>query len=91
MPFSTGEARDGRRLVGADRATWVRLLVALALAGAAAAFPHVGWTSAEFTDSPSSTGVVKTAVDFDPDADTDAVPTADPTEGSSPSAEPTDD
>lgn len=68
MPFSAGETREGRRLIGADRATWVRLLVALGLAVAAAAFPHVGWTSAEYTDSHSSTGVVQTAPDFNPGA-----------------------
>jgi hypothetical protein len=68
MPFSAGETTEGRRLIGADRATWVRLLVALGLAAAAATFPHVGWTSAEFTDSHGTSGVVQTAPDFDPDA-----------------------
>ncbi|ROS31684.1 hypothetical protein [Cellulomonas sp. PhB150] len=86
MPFSAGETDEGRRLIGADRATWVRLLVALGLAVAAAAFPHVGWTSAEFTDSHSSTGVVQTAPDFDPGAPpaVDDAPTAPTDEPSAP-------
>lgn len=64
MPFSTGETREGRRLIGADRATWFRLLVALVLAAAAATFPHVGSTSAEFTDAPTTSGHLRTAPEF---------------------------
>ncbi|MDM7832315.1 hypothetical protein [Cellulomonas edaphi] len=61
-------------MIGADRATWVRLAVALAVAGCAAAAPHVGWTSAEFTRSTQTGAVVRTAPDFAPAGATPSAP-----------------
>ncbi|MEN0130436.1 MAG: hypothetical protein AAGC49_13410 [Brevundimonas sp.] len=66
MPFCAAEDDEGRRLVGADRATWTRLLTALAVAGVAAVAPHLGWTAAEFTEAVPSTVVLRTAPEFAP-------------------------
>jgi outer membrane biosynthesis protein TonB len=91
MPFCAAETTEGRRLIGADRATWARLAAALTVAAFATFAPHVGWTSAGFSEQEQVTGALRTAPEFAPGAaptdpaPTDPAPTADPT----PSTDPT--
>jgi len=87
MPFSAAEDERGARLIGADRATWFRLGVAVTLGVAAIAGPTIAGTAAAYTDSTSSTVTVSTADDFDPtdDANQPALDTP------APSATPSDD
>ncbi|WP_029289731.1 hypothetical protein [Cellulomonas sp. HZM] len=61
MRSCTGERRGA---LSAERGTWVRLGVALVLAAVAAAVPHVGFTAAEFTDAPTTSGQLRTATTF---------------------------
>jgi|GEM_PF-1819292 len=79
MPFSTAETRDGARLIGADRATWLRLAAALTLGAAALAAPHVGGTQASFTDSTTVGTTLSTCSDFSaaPDCPPPAAPSDD--------------
>jgi len=92
MPFSTGEDERGARLIGADRATWLRLGVAVALGVAAFGAPRIPGTAAAYTDSVPSTGSVSTSADFEQQQASalDAPrPIATPTPGTEPSVAPT--